>query len=197
MENNVTNNQNEKKSHKFKLYHSISSTSKTQINVLKNLKISKMPVKSYSLASKIAAPTANKKTSIQPEQEEAVNLESLSQNSERKQCQETLALNENLIKREDSAYCSSTSSTVSSQEVEINKFLPNNLIQSKSNSQLSDHEEPTNEGSNCTELEKPQKSVLSKIDSIKSKQKFHSTSIEELCLIFNIFMYLYSKILKK
>lgn len=124
----MESNQNEiKKSHKFKLYNN-SSNSKTQMNVLKNLKISKMPVKSYSLTSNIAAPTSKKSSSIQSpsKPQKTVDLESISQNNNRKQCQESLTLNENLIKREDSAYCSSTSSTVSSQEVEINKFPMNN-----------------------------------------------------------------------
>lgn len=165
----MESNQNEiKKSHKFKLYNN-SSNSKTQMNVLKNLKISKMPVKSYSLTSNIAAPISKKSSSIQSpsKPQKTVDLESISQNNNRKQCQESLTLNENLIKREDSAYCSSTSSTVSSQEVEINKFPMNNMIQSKSNSEFSSHEEQADELSNCAQLEKPQSPELNKINSIK------------------------------
>lgn len=125
------NSQIEQKSHKFKLYNNASSPTKSKTN--SNLKSSKMPVKNFetqlkqSTNSKISTSKLKTQANKSPQQTSPVQDNS-----------KALAINENnFMKREDSAYCSSTSSTVSSQDVEVSKF-PINKLTNKSPPEVTD-----------------------------------------------------------
>lgn len=95
--------------HQFKIYSHLNSKKLTsQPSQLNSNKQSKMPVKSTS--------------SIKLTQEQTINY------SNHSPIKKELLNGSGLMKREDSAYCSSTSSTVSSQETEINNKFPNSKI---------------------------------------------------------------------
>lgn len=130
---NVNNNsQNEQKQHKFKIYNS--SNMKSKLNVVQSLKLSKMPVKGSSLSQPTASKLLQPKTDAMHKKQQP--YQNSSNTNSTKLNLENLAKNDASfgMKREDSAYCSSTSSTVSSQEVEICNKISDSKIGNQSNS---------------------------------------------------------------
>ena len=107
---------------------------KSKLNVVQSLKLSKMPVKGSSLSQPTASKLLQPKTDAMHKKQQP--YQNSSNTNSTKLNLENLAKNDASfgMKREDSAYCSSTSSTVSSQEVEICNKISDSKIGNQSNS---------------------------------------------------------------
>lgn len=106
---------NTDKAHKFKIYNNKAGTNVSKINVIQAFKTSKMLQKPNAAQTK---KVASKKT---PEITQETQAFSSSIYRE-KPSTGADSLGGTFVKRGDSAYCSSTSSTVSSQDVELGKI---------------------------------------------------------------------------
>ncbi len=116
------------------------SAAKAKVNVINSTKASKMPTKSPNspttaalAASRLPAKKAYKPTALLRRLHINENqiIEKVATNSTASTDSNVLTINENnFMKREDSAYCSSTSSTVSSHDAEISKYPINHLNKS-------------------------------------------------------------------
>lgn len=183
--NEVNNSQNEQKAHKFKLYNNPNSL-KSKMNVIHSLKMSKMPVKSNSLAQ-TSSKLDSMSNKIPKQTNKSLNLTTSREYKKTEthhKVRSSLNNGETRIKREDSAYCSSTSSTVSSQEVEISKFPVNNLLmQSNTNKEESNHNEQVEVKNDDLKSEpdqiEPEIKQLESSDDLINSEEFKSANILE------------------
>lgn len=111
--NNITNNTNKTNQTKLK-----PPTITTQ-----NLKIINLNANSTKTATKTKMPIKSSSSSFKLQEPQQINFSNTSPVKQKKDLVITANSNGSLIKREDSAYCSSTSSTVSSQEAEMNNKI--------------------------------------------------------------------------
>lgn len=168
------------KAHKFKMYNNKAGTNVSKINVIQAFKTSKMLQKPNAAQTKTIANNKTAPTETTKDKQtlgSSIYREKPSTGSD--------SLGGTFVKREDSAYCSSTSSTVSSQDVELGKVPAateesTNLSRVKSTEISNQDEVETTEN---TTVETP--TPTGSLDTVENTADIKPGNLETLITLYN------------